>query len=155
MDKMDLVRQIEQTEGRPKQRHFGRVDDVFDAWCRFDLVAMALSSWRDGRREALSAHRTSSSRQSGDSTLTRRTLTLPPAFVGSQSLFSLSLVRDTLGFSDWSVLRTIFSPLPSIICEFNSLKPWDCCSTDVLTFSSAIAPVFTDGLYNSQCYHFV
>jgi len=74
---------MEQTEGRPKQRQLDRADNIFEALCRFALVAAALSSWRvlltvvsswrDWRRDILSTRRVSSRRWSVDSTLTRPT----------------------------------------------------------------------------------
>ena len=146
------MRQIEQIIGRPKQRQFGRLDELFNALCRFDLVAMLPSSWQDGWRVAFSARRVSSLRRSGDSVVTRPTLTPLPAFVSSQS--TLSLVRHTLGFNVCSVLRAVFSHSPWIFSDFISVKMWDCCGADFSRFSSAPTDVlFDNGPYNSQYYH--
>lgn len=147
---MDLVRQIEQTLGRRKQRHLWRDEDLGTP-CRFDLVT-AVSSLR--WRSAFTARRVSSLRRSGESVLSQRMLTLPPLFVTSVS--TLSLVRQTLGFNICNVLRAVLARCPCVVCEFCSHRLWDRCNNaDADRFSSMPVSFFVDDfLYNSHWYNF-
>jgi len=130
------VRQMEQTDGCPKQRHFGRADEAFDASGRFDLLPTA-PRLRDGWRYALCGRRIGKSSRGGNFK--------PSVFSSSQSL---SLVRHTFGFNACSVPRSTLTDSPRIFSELISHEINDLCDTNVSRFSSAtVFVVADDSLY--------